>query len=213
MLVHGVKGELLTRNRLLVPLAAVRRECWYCFPRCTSALSAHRALSRLPGVSRRFCEQRHHPGSAAASIWYCFGPSSRNVRRILSIEPLISGAGKEAAYDEPERSVADYVGTRPERSAPSWRARSMKASPTREMLRRESMSSVYANGSGALRSATARPKRTRWRLGSNVGELPWTQEHVTATIDVESDLWATVVQKIRRESLADALIRIRRKAS
>lgn len=175
MLVHGVQGELLTQNRLLVPLAAACRECCYCLPRCASApsaLVAHRATPPSPVVSRRFPAKRHHVGSAAASVSHCFGPSSRNVCRILSIEPLISGAGKEGAYYGPGRSAADYLagGCGAFRTAPRWRMRSMKALATCAMLRRKSMSSVAANGAGALRSTTARAQPTRGRRGSNVNE-------------------------------------------
>ena len=100
---HGVKGELLTRIRSLVSLAAVRGERSHRFPRFLPVPSAHRALravSRRRLGSPRVCAQLQWTVPIAASVWNSCTTSPSNLRRIFSIEPLISGAGKEAAYDD-----------------------------------------------------------------------------------------------------------------
>lgn len=121
MLMHGVKGELLTRIWLLVPLAAVRGECSYCFPRYLPVPSAHRALravSRLQLRAPRVGAQSQWTAPIAASVWNCCAASLSNLRRIFSIEPLIGGAGKEAAYDGRDAAWPIILPTGAEQSAP-----------------------------------------------------------------------------------------------
>jgi len=116
---HGVKGELLTRIRSLVPLAAVRGECSYRFPRYLPVPSAHRtlrAVSRLQLRSPRVGAQSQRAVLTAASVW-CAAALS-NLRRIFSIEPLIGGAGKEAAYDGRDAAWPIISPTCAEQSAP-----------------------------------------------------------------------------------------------
>ena len=111
MLMHGVKGELLTRIRLLVSLAAVRGERSHRFPRFLPVPSAHRALravSRRRLGSPRVCAQLQWTVPIAASVWNSCTTSPSNLRRIFSIEPLISGAGKEAAYDGPD-AASEFI--------------------------------------------------------------------------------------------------------
>jgi hypothetical protein len=99
MPVHGVKGELLTRNRIVVPLAAACRECRYFFPLRPSIHFAPivRRARHCRSISRfRGCLESRAGSWAHSSIPKGVG---RHVDRILSIERSASGAGKKAAYD------------------------------------------------------------------------------------------------------------------
>ncbi len=102
---HGVKGELLTRNRLLVPAGGS-----LAVSAGTVFLATYRFHPAHPiapcGVSliQVFCAPRvgaQSPWTApiATSVCERCAASHRNLRRIFSIEPSIGGAGKKAAYD------------------------------------------------------------------------------------------------------------------
>jgi hypothetical protein len=115
MPVHGVKGELLTRNRTLVPLAAARRECWYFFPRRPSFSRAPIVLCAHSSSGSLVCVCIEPPCAAPstrAPIASAMRSTHRDVDRILSIEPSASGAGKKAAYDVPGREEADDLAVR-----------------------------------------------------------------------------------------------------
>src|SRR5262249_4390970 len=110
MLVHGVKGELLTRNRMFVLLAAARRECWSFFPHRLSLRYApigQRTLSRRPANRlRRWIESTCSRRCMRAAISFVAHVRG-DVDRILSIERSASGAGKKAAYDALSRDGVD----------------------------------------------------------------------------------------------------------
>ena len=115
MPVHGVKGELLTRNRTVVPLAAARRECWYFFPRHPSSSRAPIVLCAYSssGFLVRVCvEQPCAVPCTRAPVASAMRSCRRDVDRILSIEPSASGAGKKAAYDALGREEADDLAVR-----------------------------------------------------------------------------------------------------
>lgn len=115
MPVHGVKGELLTRNRTFVPLAAARRERWYFFPRHPSFSCAPIVLGAYSsaGFLVRVCiELPRAVACTRAPIASAMCRRRRHVDRILSIEPSASGAGKKAAYDALGRNEADDLAVR-----------------------------------------------------------------------------------------------------
>jgi hypothetical protein len=164
MLVHGVKGELLTRNRILVPLAAARRECWYFFPRYLSSSSAPivlRALYRRSGFLLRGRIEPFSTGPRTRAPMPSAMHTCRDVDRILSIEPSASGAGKKAAYDALGRGEADDLAARCRGFGAAPRTCDI-ATLTRRNARTEPMRCVCAKASRALRDHDG-AKRTRAR--------------------------------------------------
>src|SRR5262245_29461998 len=105
MLVHGVKGELLTRTRVLIPLAATRRECRHFFPLLPSSSIAQLASHALrcgPVSFLKNSVDRLHSRLFERAAKQRARRVPANVDRILSIEPLLGGAGMEAAYHAPD---------------------------------------------------------------------------------------------------------------
>ena len=166
MPVHGVKGELLTRNRILIPLAAARRECWYFFPRHSSFSCAPivlRALYRRSFSIRRVCVEPSGVGPCAGAPLPSAMPARRDVDRILSIEPSASGAGKKAAYDALGRTESDVLAVRLSeiwRSLENVRDRDAHASQSAhraEAMRMREVVSCVKDYNGAKRNASAAP--------------------------------------------------------
>ena len=108
--VHGVKGELLARNRSLIPLAGSRRECWFFFPRCADSATPPAVQEpplRLYVFLRCIAAWLHQIGSHKPRIQHHFRPSPSGRCRIPSLEPSFTGAGKEAAYAGRARLTAE----------------------------------------------------------------------------------------------------------
>jgi hypothetical protein len=217
-LVHGVKGELLTRNPALDPLAAISRECWCVFPRWGSSSKAWAMLDPLPHLRVRFSPdpaKPHHTGSVSRTKAHHRGRPAHPVPRFSSLEPSFSGAGKEAAYARAGRGGAQaadagrgVVSTSPGRRSKRVNVmlpRAMTQCGVDELRLRNRVCCVkhreggtYAlamvgwprseRAAGQLKKTTRRPLKLIHNCGSGRRERE------------------TVVQKIRREEASDALI-------
>jgi len=99
--VHGVKVELLARNRSLIALAGSRREYWFFFPRCADSATQQAVQEPRPRLYvflRCIAAWLHQIGSHKPRIQHHFGLSPSGHRGIPSLEPSFTGAGKKAAY-------------------------------------------------------------------------------------------------------------------
>lgn len=120
--VHEVKGELLARNRSLIPLADSRREYRSFFPRC-ACHAVRKPCNPFVAFVRRIVERLHHIGSYKPRIPHHFGLLHACSKGILSLEPSFTGAGKKAAYAGRAQSQAEVSASAVQmyRGAERWR--------------------------------------------------------------------------------------------
>ena len=182
--VHGVKGELLSRNRTLTPLAGSRQEYWFFFPHgagSTALQALHEASPHCYVSSRRVAAWLHQIGSHMRRIQHHFGLPRSGRRGIPALEPSFTGAGKKAAYPDRACRTAEVLATASRNAV--WRSEGNVPACCKRAERRVIQRPRYRSGASCVKHRVS---------GTNGGK--------TST-QTESERVATQLKKGRQRPL------------